>query len=265
MGAPVGSRPREGRKKVPPLIVELVGVAGVGKTTLAGLLCQRSSAVLPVEMPCYRNIGQMPFFVRNTCLSLPWFVKLARQRQSGWFSRSEVAWSVILEGWPRALRERSSNGADVLLVDQGLVFLLARLGEFGPGVLASREAQNWWSRMYRQCAGALDMVIWLEAPDEVCAERIRCRDKWHEVKDAPDTTILEFERRFRMAYERVLAGLTGADMGPRVLRLNTDVNSPTEIADRILVACGIDNGRGESEHESAEHQIAQVRTQARVP
>jgi hypothetical protein len=51
-----------------------------------------------------------------------------------------------------------------------------------------------------------------------------------------------------VAYEGVIARLTGAGMGPRVLRLNTDVNSPNEIEDRILVACGIDNGRGESEH-----------------
>ena len=214
MGTPIGSRLREGRKKVPPLIVELVGVAGVGKTTVAGLLCQRSSAVLPVEMPLYRNIWQMPFFVRNTCLSLPWFVKLAQQRKSGWLSRREMAWAVILEGWPRALKERSSNGETVLLLDQGPVFLLAKLGEFGPGVLASYVAQNWWSRQYRQCAGAIDMVIWLDAPDEVCAERIRRREKWHEVKDAPDEIIIEFERRYRMAYERVIAQLTGAGKGP---------------------------------------------------
>jgi shikimate kinase len=247
MGTFVDGRPREDRKGVRPLVVELVGLAGVGKTTLTGLLSQRSSAVLPVEMPYYRDIQQMSFFVRNTYVSLPWFVKLARHRQAGWFSRSELAWFVILEGWPRSLRERPSNGEAALLLDQGPVFLLATLDEFGPGVLARREAQNWWSRMYRQCAGALDMVIWLDAPNEVCAQRIRRREKWHMVKDAPDETIFEFAERFRTAYERVIARLADAGVGPRVLRLNTGVNSPDEVADRILVACGIDDGRGESE------------------
>ena len=231
-----------------PPIVELVGPAGVGKTTLTQALSRRSRAVLPVPPPYYRRIRQVPFFVRNTFLSLPSFVELAGHRRLGWPSRREMAWMVILEGWPGALRQQSSQGEAILLLDQGPVFLLAVLDAFGPGVLASREAQGWWSRMYRQWAAALDIVFLLDAPDEVCAKRIRGREQWHIVKYAPDETLFEFQARFRQAYERVIARLTSAGAGPRVFCLNTAEHSPDEIVDRILVACDFDDGRGETEY-----------------
>ena len=231
-----------------PPIVELVGPAGVGKTTLTQVLSRRRRAVLPVPLPNYRSISQVPFFVRNTFLSLPSFVELAGHRRLGWPSRREMAWMVILQGWPSALRQQSSQGEAILLLDQGPVFLLAVLDAFGPGVLASREAQNWWARMYRQCSAALDIVFLLDAPNGVCAERIRGREQWHIVKNAPDETIFEFQARFRQEYERVIARLTGGGAGPRVVCLNTAVHSPDEIADRILVACGFEDDRGETEY-----------------
>ncbi len=235
-----------------PLIVEVIGPAGAGKTTLTRALSRRSTAVLPIPLPYYRDLKQARFFIKSTVSFLPTAVSLAGHWLKGWPSRRELAWIVILEGWPEALRHPSPHGPAIRLLDQGPVFLLAVLDAFGPRVLASPEAWNWWDRMYRQWAATLDLVIWLNAPDEVCAERIRGREQWHIVKDAPNEAIFAFQAQFRTAYERVIARLTGQGMGPKVVCLDTATQLPDEIANRVLVACGLEDGREEMERCRAE-------------
>lgn len=58
-----------------PRIVELVGLAGTGKTTLAQALRQCSNRIWVGEQPNFRRIGHIPFFAWNVLVMLPTFTK----------------------------------------------------------------------------------------------------------------------------------------------------------------------------------------------
>ena len=89
--------------------------------------------------------------------------------------------------------------------------------------------------MLKQWASALDMVIWLDAPDAILVERIRARSKWHLVKEKPEQVANKFLARFRTSYDQIIARLT-ANCGPRVLRFNTKQESLDQIVDKALAA-----------------------------
>jgi gluconate kinase len=219
------------------LIVELIGPAGSGKTTVAQMLQRRSDAQLAV-LPYYRSARQVPFFAANSLGTLPTIARLDFQRPR--LSRRQIAWMVILRGWHRQLLKQAAGGAGVLVLDHGPIFLLAGLQVLGPSPLTGNAARSWWAAMYRQWAAALDMVVWLDAPDPVLARRIRQRDQVHFVKDEPDVAIFEFLQQFRAAFYTVIEGLGAAGRGPPLLHLDTGRCSACEAVQQIAIACGVE-------------------------
>jgi thymidylate kinase len=149
---------------------------------------------------------------------------------------------VILNGWHRVLRRQGSKEKDIVILDQGPIYLLTELYLFGPRVLASRTAERWWAGMYKQWADALDLVIWLDAADKVLAERIRMRDQWHIVKDESDEGISEFLAQFRTAYDKVISMLSANSPGLRLLCLDTGEEALAETMNRVLAACSAGEG-----------------------
>ncbi len=87
--------------------------------------------------------------------------------------------------------------------------------------------------MARRWAGRLDAVVWLDAPDEVLARRIRGREKPHRMKACSDEEISAFLARYREAYEGVLSELRAAS-GLKVIRVSTDAGTPEQIAEEVL-------------------------------
>ena len=66
-------------------------------------------------------------------------------------------------------------------------------------------SSEWWRSALREWASLIDVVVVLDAPDHVLAQRIRARHR-HEVKEFPDHEIARWMARFREALEWVLAG-----------------------------------------------------------
>jgi hypothetical protein len=221
-----------------PLIVELVGPAGAGKSSLAQALKQRSKSILTCTPPYLRRIGHAPFFARNIILSTPILFHLYRNNYGRWFTPWEMAWLVTLNGWHRLLARQEFRNDTVIVLDQGPVFMLAWFSGFGPESFRSPSTKPWWDTMYKQWADVLDMVIWLDAPDMTLIERIRARDVWHGVKVKTDRDACEFLARWRAAHEHVLSALTSQANGPKVLDLNTAQEGLEETVNRVLVRFG---------------------------
>src|SRR3989337_1175284 len=117
-------------KQKPALIVELVGLAGAGKTTLARALSQRDEKILVSADLALREKKHIPIFVSTVPSLLP--VILRRYRSSRWFTWDEIKAMVYLKGWPRVLRQQASDNGALVLLDHGPVFKLATLNAFGP-------------------------------------------------------------------------------------------------------------------------------------
>jgi deoxyadenosine/deoxycytidine kinase len=214
-----------------PLLVEVVGPAGAGKTTLLRALCQHDPQIRAVLG--LRRLRYMPFVAGHTVLLLPTILRRYRNRKE--FSWREIRMMVRLQTMHHVLGSNALNNSAVTLVDQGPVYTLARLHEYGFEDVNSQQLTQWWDRVFTQWASTLDLIIWLDAPDAILAERIDTRNKWHAVKGRPEQETYRFLARFRTSYEQVIAKLT-TQGGPRVLCFKTDQAAPDQITHQVLAA-----------------------------
>lgn len=219
-------------KQGPPLIVELVGLAGAGKTTLSRALTQRDDKIMVAADLELRKKEHIPIFVGHVLFLLPIFIR--RCRSSRWFTWDEIKAMVYLKAWPRVLRQQGSNNGTVILLDHGPVFKLATLLAFGPDKLRCEDFEKWWNSMFKQWACTLDMVIWLDAPDTLLVERINSRSQRHVIKGQSEQEASKFLARYRTSYEQILAKLR-ANGGLTLLQFNTNQASIEQIVDEVLV------------------------------
>ena len=215
------------------LIMELVGPAGAGKTTLSRVLTHRNPKIQIGSDIELRKTKYVPVILRNTISLLPVFLRQIRHGRR--FTWDEIKYLLYLEGWPDVLRQEATDRTSTVLLDHGPVFKLATLNEFGPENLKTDDFEIWWNRMFKQRASTLDMVIWLDAPDLVLDQRINSRDQRHSVKGRSESEVVHFLARYRTSYEEILAKLRIAG-GPRLLQFDTSRTSIEQVAEEILSA-----------------------------
>jgi shikimate kinase len=205
-------------------VVELVGLAGAGKTTLARELVTSDPSVR-LDLPPSRARSALAQAAGVAPFVLP---HLRGSRGGGWFTRDQVRGLGYLRTW-RAALGRVGPEPRLLLLDHGPLFRLAQLDAFGPPVAETAAFRRWWEARVEEWAGRLDLVVWLDAPEELLVRRIRGRDQKHVLRTADDDASLEFLARYRASYERVLARVREISPGA-VLTLRTDTAAPPALA-----------------------------------
>lgn len=214
-----------------PLVVELLGPAGVGKTTLARAVRERHEHVAPDIDARLAKVDKLPFVIRNTCSLLPGH--LLHYRHGRWFNRRETRSMAYLEAGLRLLERDPPAGNAIVILDHGPIYRLAFLREFGPAVTTGHTYQRWWRDLLRRWAARLDLVISLDAPNPVLQNRIRARSSWHSIKDRSELEADEILNRYRTAFERTIAEALTLDH-VQLLRFDTSRRSTEEIAAELL-------------------------------
>jgi thymidylate kinase len=218
------------------LVAEIVGPAGAGKSTLARAIKRRGAGVragLSVwGLPKRRLLA-------GAVASLPQLLGLCRGGRLVGLEEAKLV--VRLKALGHHVRRESSRRHKLLLLDEGTVFALAKLRAFG-GAGEADGGEGRLRYLAERCAGRLDAVVWLDAPDAVLARRIRERDKPHRMKARTDEEIGDFLARYREGYERVVAEMC-ARRDLRIIRVSTEGETPERVAERVLSIIG---GAGES-------------------
>jgi hypothetical protein len=209
-----------------PRLVELAGPAGVGKSTLAATLARDArffgGCISLWGLP-RRQLLWSAFDVAPAVAS----AAMARQP----LRRPEIEQMLRVDAMRGAVDRIAAQEDGVLLADEGPVFALAWFDVF----FARNGARGWseWKhRVVREWAHRLALVIYLDAPDEVLAARIRARAKPHLVKERSDADIAAFVASFRGAFDRVLT-LFGTTAGVPVVRWPVDDRPPTDSARQL--------------------------------
>jgi len=209
-------------------VVEVAGPAGTGKTTLIEAVALRDP-LIEVGIHLSR-IELLRSHGANSVRFLPAF---ARGTGSGWLTDAEARAMAYLDGWHRSLGR--TPRCRTLILDHGPLFRLAFLAEFGSPITKTPELERWWRASLAKWGSALDVVVWLDSPDDVLISRIRARDRNHPVKGGSDGEARRFLARYRRGFDRVLAGWSTGS-APLLLRYRTDGCSPTELADELIQA-----------------------------
>lgn len=219
------------------LVMELVGPACAGKTTLTRTLVERGTNISIAADISVRRPRHLANFVRTAPLLFPEL--LPGHSNSRWFRWEEIKSMVYVQGWTRVLTQLAANNPGVVLLDQGPVFRLALLHAFGPDRIREPMAGRWWGEMFQEWARFLDLVVWLDAPNPILEKRINARDRWHEVKGKSEQDVFEFLDHYRRSYRHILTVLS-ANGGPRVICFDTSQTSIDDLVGAILAACNVE-------------------------
>jgi deoxyadenosine/deoxycytidine kinase len=207
------------RTPLRPMVVELAGPAGAGKSSLSRALTERAGT-LPATM------WKLPWsaLLLRGLLLLPTFIALCRQsRALCWKEFKHIARLEVLE---RRLQKAAASQHRLIVLDEGPVFALSWLELFGHEAVRNGGAGAWRCQALRRWRRILDVVVLLDAPNPILAERIRSRTKPHPIKGKADREIQDFSARYRVAFDRTIADLRG-NGGPTVLRCESD-DAPVE-------------------------------------
>ncbi len=219
-----------------PSVTEIVGVAGAGKSTVTRTLVGRHGRLRVDDTLHIRLPGHWFGALRGTIRGLPVMAAgLIGSRRLRW---DDLRFVLYVGGWSRRVARRRPND-EVLLLDQGPVFALARLRVSGAAVTRTAVYRRWEAAMIADWARMLDLVLWLDAPDNVITTRINCRDQPHDIKGASPAYADGFLSGYRHAYDAIIGRFERASRGPRVVRMDSSLVGAAELAEEVERILGL--------------------------
>jgi shikimate kinase len=212
-------------------VIELVGPAGVGKSTIRRLLAAHYGLQ-------ERSVWYMPLprLVASSLRLAPTSLRLSLQ--AGTPAWAEAKTMIRLDALFHLLHGTEGRITRGWVLDEGPAFVFAWLRTIGRAASRREQFPDWWQDEIARWRPAMSVIVALDAGDAVLMERIRTREKVHLLKTVTDGEAVLFLDRYRAAYERTIGDLTSGD-GPRpdVVHLRTDEQSPegvvAELAERL--------------------------------
>ena len=218
--------------------VEILGVAGAGKSTLATRLV-RGAGVEMADFIHTRRPSHLLQVVRGIPRLLPVLAAgLTRPPRMSW---PEWKLLVYVTRWRSVLERRTPPGT-VLLFDQGPLYALVRLDAEGKPFTTRPAFERWRDEMVEGWANELSAVIFLDAPDAVLWERINERPQDHKAKGEEAHAGLRFLARYRRSFEDLLRRMEKLG-GPPVFRFDTSSRTASQIAEKVEAVLRDPRGR----------------------
>ena len=208
-------------------VVELVGPAGAGKSTVRALVRSALDDGGPATPEGRTRARSAMLAARHASEWLPAAVGLLATAPR--IGRPLLRHLVRVRTLAAELPRLGAAGAPVLF-DEGPVFSLARVSR------ACEQAPLPALARYLEASLAvwgatLGAIVYLDAPDAVLARRINGRAKAHRVKGRPDAELRAFLAWYRRHYASLLQDLAGR--GVRIVRVDTARHAPAAVAARV--------------------------------
>ena len=218
------------------LVVELIGPAAAGKSTLAQELYWNAETRTPLALWGLPRRS----LARNGLRLLPQLLALRRDPRPP--TGRQLAQLIRVETLRQVVERRRVASRACLVLDEGPVFALSWMEVFYPDRIGPR-LMAWRRQVLESWAHLLDCVVMLDAPTPLLVSRMRARAKPHPVKHGSDAEIREFLERFRIAFGHVLTDLRALG-GPRVVTFETTEEVGSHIVASVVAALdGRSDGR----------------------
>jgi broad-specificity NMP kinase len=215
---------------IEPRRVEIVGVAGTGKSTLARALAGRYPVSTIADFVHTRSPAHWRYVAHGAPGTLALLARTTRRRPV--LSWDEVKLVLYVSEWSRYLDARDEHRSGITLLDQGPLFALACLLWGGNPATEQPRFRAWVAKWAERWSRELDLVVWLEASDDALLERINVRGQRHEAKGKSTDAAVELLEGHRAAYRRVLEEIDRHGH-PAVHHVDTTARTPDEVADEV--------------------------------
>ncbi len=212
-----------------PRLIEMVGIGGAGKSTLLKALQQRNEKIQTLPLP--NKTRYMPVMAKLLGVWFPLY--LMKYRQGRWLTMEEIRNIGYLDTWLGYIRSQVRARDLTVVLDPGSVYWLSALQEFGPALTRAPYFQRWWENKLDQWSSALDVIVWLEAPNELLLQRVLARQEWHEAKYQSPQVALEYFERYRIWYQKMIARMTHRK-NIKVFHYRTDRISTEQMAEEVF-------------------------------
>lgn len=183
-------------------MVEVIGTAGAGKTTLIRSLAEDKKKIYMVSKPQLKSVRNLSFVTRNAFSLFPILVEQFQYHELR--ESRKIWWLLFLNEVHAGLYQQRAESNTLGLIDHGPIYMLASLKEFGSEASKTQAFQRWWNEKLKQWTSFLDLVIWLDAPNSVLAPRINGRESEHPIKGKNEVEMNRFLDQYRAAFEQVV-------------------------------------------------------------
>ena len=185
------------------------------------------------SVPQIKHPRNLPFFLWNFILLSPVVLAIYRDKKQRGLSVPLIVRLAILNGWSIPLNRIQLPGTEVLILDQGPVYMLAELLRHGPADFRS-TAPKWWARVCKDWADRLDMIICVDGPDAILMQRNRTREKNHGIKQNADDWARQFLAESRAAQREVLKSMAAKQGKVKLVEIDTSQFPLDELVQRII-------------------------------
>lgn len=214
--------------------MEVLGPPGAGKTTVLEAVSRLSPMVRPVRG--YSALRYVPAYLQAALCVAPLLRAGTRDTPD---VRKSANWMIRLQASTKVLQAERARGGPVVLFDQGPAYTLVRLHPRSDA--PADRYRDWWTRSVDRWATLLDVLVVLDASDEVLLARIRSRGKEHSVKHVAPAQAVQALTAYRTQCQSVAGRLAAGGHGPRILCLDTAVAEPAALAQTVLAALAVDD------------------------
>ena len=220
-----------------PMMVEVIGPAGAGKTSLIKTFTQVNNGIIRDTKPSLWSIRNLPYLVRNILSLLPIFLR--EPLNSLKLTSREFYCLIYLNGWYNNLCHHTPGNCLLNLMDHGPIYMLTSLLDFGPKLTKSKHFKKWWERTFKHWSSILDVIIWLDAPNSILAQRINSRYTWHIVREKPEEEMFDFLIRYRNSLEKVISMSKSRNDELIVFNFDTEHDTTELMINKIVHDCGM--------------------------
>jgi deoxyadenosine/deoxycytidine kinase len=212
-----------------PHIIELAGVAGAGKSSLLRAMKQRNTNIR--SFPAPSKINYLPSLLKVFITWLPFY--LGKYRNSRWFTRQEIRNMGYLDTWLSFIRKMDRTRQNFYVLDPGSAYWLSSLQAYGPTITKHPYYQSWWKKKFDQWSSGLNAIIWLDAPGDICLQRVLSRNEWHPIKEMPLDSAISEVNGYRDCYEHIVPQMASSH-GIKLFHFHTDQISTEKMIDQIF-------------------------------
>lgn len=214
-----------------PRVIEIIGVAGSGKSSLATSIAESHEGWRiegPLEVKNKHHLRHVAH--GGPRLTRIMTRNLSQGRRLTW---KESKYLLYVIEWRRRLASIPGWKSDVIVLDQGPVYVLTRFGTAEAPIVGCEPGDPWWNDIVTSWADTLDAVVALDAPDSVLWKRITSRAQSHEALDRGRSEWSTFAEDYRRSFATVLDEMDGPG-GPQILRYDTSTMSTVQITADVV-------------------------------